>query len=119
MLKAIFELRLMSIIGYSPDLIACSECGEFEKVAYWFDVSSGSATCTDCRPNGANGEILLSKAAFLAARHIVYAPPEQLFSFRIGEKSLVELSVAAEKYAVSQMDKVFPTLEFLNSIRSF
>ena len=44
---------------------------------------------------------------------------EQLFSVRIGENSLIELSVAAEKYAVTQMDKVFPTLEFLNSIRTF
>ena len=119
MLKAIFELRLMSIIGYAPDLIACSNCGEFEKDAYWFDTQSGNATCTDCRPNAANGEVLLSKAAFLAARHIVYAPMEQLFSFRIGENSLVELSLAAEKYAITQMDKVFPTLEFLNSIRTF
>ena len=119
MLKAIFELRLMSLIGYAPDLIACSECGEFEKVAYWFDTKSGNATCTDCRPNGANGEVLLSKAAFLAARHIVYAPMEQLFSFRVGENSLIELSNAAEKYVIEQMDKVYPTLEFLNSIRSF
>ena len=119
MLKAIFELRLMSLIGYAPDLIACSECGEFEKGAYWFDTKTGSATCTDCRPNGANGEVLLSKAAFLAARHIVYAPMEQLFSFRVGENSLIELSNAAEKYVIEQMDKVYPTLEFLNSIRSF
>ena len=119
MLKAIFELRLMSIIGYAPDLVACSSCGEFEKEYYWFDVSSGSVTCTDCRPQCANGEILLSKAAFLATRHIVYAPMEQLFSFRLGENALIELSNAAEKYAVTQMDKVYPTLEFLNSIRSF
>ena len=119
MLKAIFELRLMSLIGYAPNLIACSECGEFEKDAYWFNVHSGNAVCTECRQNGSADDVLISKAAFLAARHIVYAPMEQLFSFRIGENSLIELSNAAEKYSIAQMDKVFPTLEFLNSIRSF
>ncbi len=118
-LKAIFEIRLMSIIGYTPDLIACSNCGEYEKPAYWFNFQSGNAVCTHCKPRGEEGETLLSKAAFLAARHIVYAPMEQLFSFRIGENALIELSVAAEKYTVTQMDKVYPTLEFLNSIRSF
>ncbi len=118
-LKAIFELRLMSTIGYTPDLIACSKCGEFEKNFYWFNLTTGSATCGECKPRGEAGEVLLSKAAFLAARHIVYAPMEQLFSFRIGENAAIELSVAAEKYAVTQMDKVYPTLEFLNSIRSF
>ncbi len=118
-LKAIFEIRLMSIIGFAPNLIACSNCGEYEKSYYWFDLNTGSATCSDCKPRGEANEVLLSKAAFLAARHIVYAPMEQLFSFRIGENALIELSVAAEKYAITQMDKVFPTLEFLNSIRSF
>ncbi len=119
MLKAIFEIRLMSIIGYAPNLIACSECGEFEKNSYWFNLVSGSVTCTDCRKSETGDEVLLSKSAFLAARHIVYAPIEQLFSFRIGESSLIELSNAAEKYTITQMDKVYPTLEFLNSIRSF
>ncbi len=117
MLKAIFELRLMSIIGYTPALVACSSCGEFEKEFYWFNVTTGSVTCTECKPIMESGDMLLPKAAFMAGRHIVYAPMEQLFSFRISENALKALSAAAEKYTVTQMDKVFPTLEFLNSIR--
>ncbi len=118
-LKAIFELRLMSMIGYTPDLVACSECCEYEKEAYWFDTRMGKVTCLDCRQNPGKDELRLSKAAFFAARHIVYAPPEQLFSFRIGGNAKIELAVAAEKYAVTQTEKSYPTLEFLNSIRSF
>ena len=30
LLKAIFELRLMSEIGYMPDIVACRSCGVFE-----------------------------------------------------------------------------------------
>ncbi len=119
MLKAIFEIRLMSLIGFTPDLVACSECGSHEKGYYWFNLSSGSAVCSDCKPTPEYNDLGLSAPAFLAARHIVYAPMQQLFSFRINENALIELSVAAEKYAVTQMDKVYPTLEFLNSIRSF
>lgn len=118
-LKAILELRTMSMIGYTPDLVACSECCEFEKEAYWFDTRMGKVTCLDCRPDPGKDDVRISKAAFFAARHIVYAPPEQLFSFRVGENTKIELAVAAEKYTVIQTDKSYPTLEFLNSIRSF
>lgn len=119
MLKAIFEIRLMTLIGFTPNLISCSHCGEYEKNGYWFNLSVGSVICTDCKPKSENNDVFLSTAAFLAARHIVYAPMQQLFSFRISEKALIELSVAAEKYSVTQVEKVYPTLEFLNSIRSF
>ncbi len=118
-LKAIFELRTMSIIGYTPDLVACSECFEFEKDCYWFDIQMGKVTCLECRPVSTEDDVRLSKAAFLAARHIVYAPVEQLFSFRVGESAKMELALAAEKYTVVKTDKNYPTLEFLNSIRSF
>ena len=59
----------------------------------------------------------MSKAVFLAARHIVYAPPEKLFSFRLGENASAELSRITEKYAALQTDKNYPTLEFLNSTK--
>lgn len=118
-LKAIFELRSMSIIGYMPDLIACSHCCEYDKERFWFDPQMGKVTCTDCKPTPDEREMPMSKAAFFAARHIIYAPPEQLFSFRIGEKAKIELSCAAEKYTIIQTERAYPTLEFLNSIRSF
>ncbi len=118
-LKAIFELRVMSMIGYTPDLVACSECFEFEKESYWFDTRMGKVTCSDCKHAPEKDDVRLSKSAFFAARHIVYAPAEQLFSFRIGENAKIELAVAAERYTAVQTDKNYPTLEFLNSIRSF
>ncbi len=118
-LKSILELRVMSTIGYTPDFVACSECYEYEKEYYWFDVQAGKNVCIDCKPKPGENDMGLSKAAFLAARHIVYAPIEQLFSFRIGEKATVELSLATEKYVLVQTDRTYQTLEFLNSIRSF
>lgn len=118
-LKAIYELRLMSSIGFAPSLIACDGCGEFEKDMFWFDPREGKALCTDCKPRGTGDDMPLSGSAFMAARHIVYAPIEQLFSFSVGERARNELALAAERYCICQTDKVFPTLEFLNSIRSF
>lgn len=117
-LKAIFELRTLSLVGYAPDIIACSECCVYDKEQYWFDPKMGEATCLECRPTPKEGELPLSKAAFFAARQIVYGAPEQVFSFRIGESALRELSAATEKYTLVQLDSKFPTLDFLNTLLS-
>lgn len=118
-LKSIFELRMMSLIGFAPELIACSECGDYQKNSYWFDCRNGNATCTECKAGGNKDDVLISGSAFLAARHITYAPLNQLYSFKIGENAKIELSIACEKYFITQIDKKLPTLDFLNSIRSF
>lgn len=118
-LKSIFELRMMAIIGFAPDLIACNECGDYEKEKYWFSCKNGNAVCTDCKKSGESDDICISGATFLAARHITYSPLKQLFSFKIGDNTKLELSIICEKYFLLQIDKKFPTLDFLNSIRSF
>ena len=117
-LKAIFELRSMCLTGYAPNLVACSECGHYDKELFWFNLEHGRVTCMDCKPAGdPQYDMPMQKAVFLAARHIVYAPPEKLFSFKLGEKSAEELSLLTEKYTALQTDKIYPTLEFLNTLK--
>lgn len=117
-LKGIFELRIMSTAGYAPNLVACSNCGHYDKNMFWFNLSQGSITCMDCKPDGdIQYDMSMSKAVFLAARHIVYAPAEKLFSFKLGENAAEELSAITEKYTAFQTDKNYSTLEFLNSTK--
>lgn len=117
-LKAIFELRTMCLTGYAPDLVACAECGRYDKDMYWFNLEHGCAVCMECKPAGdLQYDMPMQKSVFFAARHIVYAPPEKLFSFKLGEKSAAELSLITEKYTALQTDKNYPTLEFLNSTK--
>ena len=47
-LKAVFELRLMSEIGYMPDIVACRSCGVFEPQELFFCISDGGFFCADC-----------------------------------------------------------------------
>ena len=118
LIKAIFELRAMCIAGYAPNLVACSECGHYDREMFWFNLEQGCVTCMECRPAGdAQYDMPMQKPVFLAARHIVYAPPEKLFSFKLGEKSAEELSLITEKYTSLQTDKNYSTLEFLNSTK--
>ena len=113
MLKAIFELRLMSIIGYSPDLIACSECGEFETEPMYFNHYTGELYCCVCKGNGTNAYPL---EVILAMRHIVFSETDKLFSLIVSDSSLHLLESVAEKYLTSVLKKDFNTLKFYKSI---
>ena len=44
-LKAIFEMRLLSIAGYMPNLVACETCGAFESDPMFFDAVHGRLYC--------------------------------------------------------------------------
>ena len=51
-LKAVMELRLMSISGYMPDLSGCAECGTYTGAEMFFDRQNGCLYCPDCGQGG-------------------------------------------------------------------
>lgn len=116
-LKAILELRLLTLTGYMPDLIACRECGGLpEDGAVLFDPMGGSVCCPACAPQGAVGLIPLPPGVFAAMRHIIYCDFEKLFGFKLGEENLPLLADAVERYLLCQVERILPALNFYKNI---
>lgn len=115
LLKAIFELRILSISGYTPDLVACNDCGEFDKDIFFFNFNEGVILCEECILDK-NSTIIIDKTILSAMRHIVYCDFEKLFSFKIPTESSHRLSKITEKYLLNQTEQRFATLDFYNSI---
>ncbi len=115
LIKAITELRIASLSGYTPDLVACGECGKFEDELMYFSPLDGSLKCSDC--GNSNGCLLLDKTLLSAMRHIVYSDFSKLYSFEIPKESAERLSKITEKYILLQTEHRFQTLEFYNSIK--
>ena len=116
-LKAILELRLLTLTGYMPDLIACRECGGLpEDGAVLFDPMGGSICCPACAPQGAVGLIPLPPGVFAAMRHIIYCDFEKLFGFKLGEENLPLLADAVERYLLCQVERILPALNFYKTI---
>lgn len=116
-LKAILELRLLTLTGYMPDLIACRECGGLpEDGAVLFDPTGGSVCCPACAPQGAVGLIPLPPGVFAAMRHIIYCDFEKLFGFKLGEENLPLLADAVERYLLCQVERILPALNFYKTI---
>lgn len=116
-LKAILELRLLTLTGYMPDLIACRACGGLpEDGVVLFDPSGGSICCPGCAPSGAVGLLPLPPGVFAAMRHIIYCDFEKLFGFKLGEENLPLLADAVERYLLCQVERILPALNFYKTI---
>ena len=114
-IKAAFELRLMCLSGYAPELGRCAVCGK-EPEDPVLSLDRGQVCCSGC--GRATGEsVSLGGGALDAARFLCTAPPKQLLSFRIGDDALLRLSDAAERYLLRRAERTFPTLDYWKKIR--
>ena len=115
-IKICFEMRLIALCGYMPDLVMCADCGVYESDAMVFVPDSGRLWCADCAAKNAVTGAILPRAAVTALRHTVYADTDKLFSFELKEELLAPLSLASERYIASMSQKDFSTLQFYKQI---
>ncbi len=110
-LKAAFELRLMCLAGFQPDVQACAVCAKPEPEEPTLGLEDGVLCCRSCRKNAWDGAPLDGES-LAALRYIVSAPAKKLFSFALGGEPLARLSRAAELYVQTHAERRFPTLEY-------
>lgn len=113
-IKSVTELRLLSLSGYMPALVACDECGEYETERMSFCPHSGKLYCSSCVPP--QYSVGLSLSVVRAMRHIVFSDFDKIFSFSLSQKSESELSKVCESYLLLQTSRKFKTLDFFKSL---
>lgn len=114
--KVCFEMRLITLTGYMPDLVMCADCGVYESPAMVFVPRSGQLYCADCAEKAGVQGVTLPAAAITALRYTVYADFEKLFSFELRDELLAPLSFAAERYVAHMTQKDYQTLQFYKTI---
>ncbi len=112
MAKSVFELRYMAYIGFLPMLGKCADCGNPD-IAY-FDLNCGTV-CKEC--HGRHKDcIKISEDVYHAVCYILASEEKKMFSFRVSEKVLDELSKLTEKYTSFHLDRKFSTLDYFKSM---
>ena len=111
-IKSVFELRLMSLIGYMPSLVACDTCGEFESDTMFFNIQTGKLYCSTCATNGYETGI----GVITAMRHICYAEPKKIFNFSLSEDGEKVLSYITETYLIQLTGRKYKTLDFYRGL---
>ena len=115
LLKAIFELRLMALTGYLPDLVACNSCAKYEDEIMYFDTDDGCLYCRNCHAYNSNCAVINS-TLLMSLRHIVYSDFSKLFMFHIPEDAAKALSMITERYLLNKTEHKLKTLSFFNSL---
>ena len=125
--KAAFEIRTASILGFMPDVVACADCGEKEG-DFFFDIMGGSLRCYNCKtkaekthteiesPNETHIVCILSEGARRAFAYCIYCPIERMFSFSLSEEEMSLFAKAAEEYLLNQLERSFKTLDFYKEV---
>lgn len=114
LIKAATELRLLSIAGYMPSVVACCNCGKFESETMRFSPQSGRLYCDECLPGEKTVELPLG--VVMAMRHICFAETQKLFSFTLSRSSLELLCSVSERYLKNVTARSYKTLDFYKTM---
>ncbi|MDE6088954.1 MAG: DNA repair protein RecO, partial [Oscillospiraceae bacterium] len=107
-IKCIFELRIVSLLGFRPDVLMCRKCGCYLPERLYFQVENGCFCCESCEKSG----ILMPAGTLQAIRHIVLQDFEKIFSFRIAPHCRDSLFAFAEQFLQYHTARHFPALEY-------
>lgn len=114
-IKAVTELRLMTLSGYMPALVACDKCGEYSTEIMRFAPESGKLFCSECSPDGFSYE--LSESVVQAMRFVSFSDFERIFSFSLKENALSSFCRVTENYLLHKTQRKFKTLDFYNTVK--
>lgn len=116
-IKSVFELRLMCLSGYEPQLDCCPVCGTGEIEKPVFSTVGGTVLCAKHRNAGYGDCFPLCPASLKAMRHIVWSDGKRIFSFSTEEKAEENLAIVCEAYVIAQLDRSFYSLDYWRSVR--
>ncbi len=114
-IKSVVELRLMSLSGYMPALLACDRCGAYESDVMFFSYESGKIYCNECISQG--GGVSVSASVVQAMRYVSLSDFDKIFSFTLSDDSLKRFCDITEGYLLHKTQRKFSTLDFYRTIK--
>lgn len=118
LIKSVFELRIMSVSGYMPDLVSCCRCHCYESDKMYFLPESGLLICGNCANDSSEKKVFTGKSLTNAMRHCVYSEFNKLFSFTMSDKAASALGNITENYCTAHIEKKLNTLDFYKQVRN-
>jgi len=112
-----YEIRLLDLLGFRPQLFECIDCGEtIQDQDQFFSPLAGGITCPKC--GSARSEAwLITKDVLRYLRHIQRSKWSEVDQVIIPEQIEVVLSALIEKYFTYLLERKLNTPEFLRDVR--
>ncbi len=94
LIKCVFELRLLCLLGYAPELYGCTLCGDTDELCF-FSPAEGGVVCRSCG-NLPDTQIITAHT-LSAMRYVRDADDKKAFSFSLAKANIDEFESATEK----------------------
>lgn len=102
---SIFKLRLICLLGFTPQIQECVQCREKEELIY-FSLKDNGLKCKNCGKIDTSA-IEISNSTMQAIKYIIIAPAKKLYSFKLSEENQKQLSIIAKLYTNLKLEKEF------------
>ena len=115
LIKGVFELRFLTLIGYMPDLFCCADCGKEEAAV--LDLPNGQVRCAVCAAEDPReGERVVSGTCLSLARRAVTVGEREAYAVKADERLFLEFSALCEQYLLTQMGRDYTSLRYYHEI---
>lgn len=102
---SVFKIRLLCILGFTPQINQCTNCHSKENLKY-FSMGSSGFKCASCG-KADKSCIEIGDGTIKAIKFIVLAPDKKVFSFNISESQQKELNLISKLYTNLKLEKEY------------
>ena len=111
-----FELRLLSILGFAPELDSCVSCRETEfRGGVWFSPRSGGTLCSECA-DGEGSAFPISRDALVSFRYLRNSDTAAIVEKETPERLAGEMELALSRYIRYQLEREVRSAGFLDRL---
>lgn len=93
---AVFKMRLLSILGFAPNILKCTECGTSDDLNF-FSFKGKGFKCPICRTQDKGGMNIL-EVTKNAIQYSICSEPKKLYSFEIPSEAIQEFKIVSDLY---------------------
>lgn len=111
LIRCIFELKIVTINGETPQVFECVECSGVEG-CYQFRPESGGLLCEDCARKYRDF-IRIDGSTVYTMQYIITSTIEKLYTFHVTKEVLAELQLCMKHYLKTFVGREFKSLEML------
>ena len=106
---SVFKLRLLSLLGFTPRVMACVNCKEKEQLNY-FSIRDNGVKCEACSRQD-KSSIFVSQSTMNAIKYTISAPAKKVFAFNLKNESLEEFKLITKIYFNEKLEKEYKVEE--------
>ncbi len=112
-----YELRLLELVGYRPELNRCVRRGEtIRPEDQYFSPGDGGAVCPACGPE-TPGALPISLAALKLLRHLQRSSYPEAIVVQVRPAVHAEMEAVMQRYVTYLLERRLKSVEFLRMVR--